>query len=80
MITEVCYETLDMDVKQLGKAYFYKSTIPITDKYHEVSIEKDLDLISKKNTVVAKWDLPSNRVRDAIIGMSSIKDKVIVIA
>lgn len=79
-ISKVLYKELDFDVNELSKSYFYKSSLKFTDIYYEDFCNLEEKMVKLRNQAVSESPSVSiEAFKNTIIGLSSIRDKVIAI-
>lgn len=80
MISEVEYKILDLDIRKLSKSYFYKSTLAFSERYHNEFSDLEMKLMQARDKALSEINgIDSTMIKNALIGLSSLKDHAILI-
>ena len=86
-ISEIYYREIDptiLSIYEAGKFYYYYNLIGVSEQFDKAYEEYETSQIQLKNIILNEEIKlgnikPSIRVNDSVLGISSIKDKVVIL-
>lgn len=81
-ITKTYYKQIQdsrLTLDNMLDSYFFKNTNPYTDRYHDEHMTNEFKQVAVRDDIVTEAKKLGFSGKDAIIGLSSIMDKIVVI-